>query len=114
MTFANALSVLTTAAVRVLASGTVVVTDTDGVAHRIPADRIEPCHWEVQIPSGNPEPGSPEDLWSIVRCGAASVRHDDGFRCANDHSHADYCTPAGRIQEQDDWCAERAEALNDI
>ena len=106
----TALSVLTTTMVRVLASGTVVTVDKDGLAHRVPADRIRSCSWEIQVPSGNPEPDQESDLWSIVPCGAAAVTHDDGFRCANGHHHADYCSPAGRVQELDDWAMERAEA----
>lgn len=33
------------------------------------------CDWPVQVPSGNPEPDFPEDLYRIVPCGARVRRH---------------------------------------
>jgi hypothetical protein len=47
------------------------------------------CPWQVQVPSGNPEPDSEADCWMIVECGAeVTLTHDDqGWRCVNGHEH---------------------------
>lgn len=35
------------------------------------------CNWLVQVPSGNPEPDEPADLWTEVECGATVRPHPD-------------------------------------
>lgn len=55
------------------------------------------CTWLVQVPSGNPEPDFPSDLYNEVECGApvAIVQHGAtpadgwslGYRCTNGHEH---------------------------
>lgn len=46
----------------------------------------EVCDWLVRVPSGNPEPDFPSDLWREVECGA-KLRTDgaNGWACANGH-----------------------------
>lgn len=56
---------------RFLLSGLLVETSETGVYTAVT------CDWLVRVPSGNPEPDFPEDLWRIVPCGAKVRRHPD-------------------------------------
>lgn len=52
-------------------------------------DTIHHCPWIVQVPSGNPEPDSPADLWKEVECGApiTPTHNGQGWECDAGHSH---------------------------
>jgi hypothetical protein len=81
---------------RILASGRVAfVTGPRGVAQLA-------CPWLVQVPSNNPEPDSPADLYMIVPCDAplyAPEGNLDRTVCSNGHEHLAYGSVAQRAQE---------------
>lgn len=53
------------------------------------------CPWLIEVPSYNPEPDFPEDLVSIVECGAEVTENEFGsWRCAAGHEHVSYDDPA--------------------
>jgi hypothetical protein len=67
-----------------------------------PADDAGPssCPWLVEVPSNNPEPDFPEDLVSIVECGAeVTVNEHGSWRCAAGHEHVSYDDPARSAHE---------------
>ena len=98
------------ARVRTGPSGMVYTIDNDGFAHQLAAD-VFTCRWEVERPSGNPEPDFPGDEWTIGPCGGNAARLVDGFVCENGHRLADYTSAAGRAEETEAWMAEQYEAI---
>ncbi len=65
--------------------------EVDGHAFRCDSVGWLPlCDWQVEVPSGNPEPDQPSDLWKVVSCHGAVepiVRNgvEVGWQCANGH-----------------------------
>lgn len=73
-------------------------------------DPTRSCEWLVQVPSGNPEPDFPEDLYREVSCGAAVEVNDYGsWRCAHGHEHVTFDDPARGEYEAAMAYAERHE-----
>lgn len=67
------------------------------------------CSWLVQVPSGNPEPDSEADCWTIVECGAPlfavpGYEAEDGWRCAHGHEHVSMQAQHERAQREADAC----------
>ena len=91
------------------ATGTVFTVDNDGFAQQ--AADVFTCGWEVERPSGNPEPDFPSDMWTIGPCGGNAARLVDGFVCDSGHRLADYTSAAGRAEEHEAWMAEQYEAI---
>lgn len=57
-------------------------------------DEIETCPWLVEVPSGNPEPDFPEDLYRVIECGAEVTFNEYGsWTCAAGHEHVTYDDP---------------------
>jgi hypothetical protein len=70
----------------------------------------ERCGWLIQVPSGNPEPDFPEDLWRLVECGAELTVNEYGsWRCAAGHEHISVEDPARRAWEAEQAFNERQE-----
>lgn len=68
--------------IRPLASGTLVEVDDSGLASFLK------CDWQYEVPSGNPEPDSPEDCWTTVTCDQRLRVHPDyadGMICEDGH-----------------------------
>jgi hypothetical protein len=83
------------------------VVEVDGQAFRCASIGWTPlCDWQVEVPSGNPEPDQPSDLWNIVPCHGEVepiTRNgvDVGWRCSNGHEWVseEHKTDAERYEE---------------
>jgi hypothetical protein len=81
--------------------------EVDGTTFRCDSVGWTPlCDWQVEVPSGNPEPDQPSDLWSIVPCHGEVepiLRNgvDVGWRCSNGHEWVseEHKTDAERYEE---------------
>lgn len=61
---------------------------------QLPEPEPEGCHWLIQVPSDNPEPDFPEDLYNIVECGAPVTTNEYGsWSCEAGHYHVSYDDP---------------------
>jgi hypothetical protein len=70
----------------------------------------ETCPWFVRVPSGCPEPDFPEDLWSVVECGAdLTVNEYGSWYCEAGHEHVSYDDPARGLWEAELAFIERLE-----
>ena len=70
----------------------------------------ETCGWLIRVPSGNPEPDFPEDLWLEVECGAELTINEYGsWRCAAGHEHVSFADPARAGWDAEEAWRERAD-----
>ena len=95
--------------VRKLAGGQLVDIDPQtGVA------KLLRCDWIVRVPSGNPEPDFPEDLWTHLPCGGRMYAHPDFLQdpgawvCEHGHSYAGLENEVGAYgREWENECSSR-------
>lgn len=74
------------------------------------ADPTITCEWLIEVPSHNPEPDFPEDLYRIVACGAEVEVNDYGsWRCAAGHEHVSFTDPTRGAYEAELAHLERLE-----
>lgn len=67
------------------------------------------CSWLVLVPSGNPEPDSPSDLYREVECGAPVFSRDgdeDHTCCENGHVRHAYGSAEQQAEERMEAFAE--------
>jgi hypothetical protein len=91
---------------RQMSNGYWVAPDADGRLH------LATCDWLVEVPSGNPEPDSIEDCWTIRPCGARITwfgHEGASFTCEAGHHHESYVATEGRYEAELDL-VERFEA----
>lgn len=71
---------------------------------------MDRCEWLIEVPSGNPEPDFPEDLYRVVECGAPITVNEFGsWRCEAGHKHVSFADPARAGYEAEMAYAERYE-----
>lgn len=47
------------------------------------------CGWLIEVPTNNPEPDFPSDMWREEECGAPAFETDRGWYCEQGHSYVD-------------------------
>lgn len=73
------------AGVRRMASGTLAWVDDKGRAE------VMRCSWLVEVPNGNPEPDSRDDMYDVVECGGRVKGDPNGVtECEHGHRRAPY------------------------
>jgi len=60
------------------------------------------CTWQLEVPSGHPEPTSEADCWKSVTCGAAVTDVADGWECENGHHYFTYGSPSQMAEEREE------------